>query len=123
MQTTKVTVLGSRLLRLTDFQELVGVNIIQSLMNTRWPHHFYLSAFRRSEAKMKTLVICRSVAAGGGRESRLSVYFDSRAESITVAACAAQRNDQPVQLAPMAEEHLRVASEIGHHDVFPSVII
>src|SRR5580704_5575949 len=123
MQTTKVIVRESRLLRLTDFQELVGVNITQSLMNTRWPHHLHLSAFRRSESKMKTLVTCGCVAAGGSRESRLSVYFDPRAESVTIAARAAQGNHQPVQFAPVVEKHLRVASEIGHHDVFPAIII
>src|SRR5580704_13918755 len=123
MRTTKAIMRGSRFLRFTDFQELVGVNTIQSLMNARWPHHLHLSAFRRSESKMKTLVACGCVAAGRSGESRLSVYFDPRTESVTVAARAAQGNHQPVQFAPVVEKHLRVASEIGHHDVFPAIII
>ena len=83
---------GSRFLRLTDFQKLIGVNIIQSLMNTRWPDDFHLSFLRCSESKMKTLVACRSITAGGSRESRLPVHLHPGAKSIAIAARAAQRN-------------------------------
>ena len=55
-QTIRVIGRESRFLRLTDFQELIGVNIIQSLMNSGRPRDFHFSLFRGSESEMKALV-------------------------------------------------------------------
>src|SRR5271156_309616 len=92
-------------------------------MNARRPHNFYVGFLGGSESKMKTLVTCRSVASSGGRESRLSIYFHASTESVTVAARSAQRNYQPMQLATAIHEHLRMATQIGHHDILPAIVV
>ena len=52
--------------------------------------------FCRAQAEVQALVAGRNVTAGGGRESRLAVHLDFRAQPIAIAARAAQRDGEPV---------------------------
>src|ERR1700691_6505581 len=96
---------GSRLLRFANFQKLIGMNIIQGLVNPRWPDYFYLRLLRRTQPEMHPLVAGRKITASRGRESRLPIHLHARAESIPVAASAAQRNDQRFELAASISQH------------------
>ena len=48
---------------------------------------------------METLVIRGEIAPRGSGESGLPIHADARAESIAVAACAAQSNREPMLIA------------------------
>ncbi len=66
-------------------------------MGARGPVNFDFRYFCRAETEVQTLVAGGNVAAGGGRESRLAVYLDARAQPIAIAARAAQGDGEPVR--------------------------
>src|SRR5690349_15887165 len=111
MQTRERRVPESRLLRFADFEELIGVNIIQCLMNARRPGDVHACYGCRSQAEMQPLVAGGKIASGGGRESSLSVHTHPSAEAIAIAARATQRNREPMLLPATVEQHQRLATK------------
>src|SRR5580700_9115603 len=92
-------------------------------MSSRGPEYFNFGGLGAAQPEVQALVVCRFVTSGGGGEARLAVHQHARAETIAVAARAAQGDRQPVRAAAAVVEKLRMFAQCGGDDVDPAIVV
>ena len=78
------------MLRFTDFQELIGANVVQYLPGAGRPKDLDDGFFGGAQAKVQALVVCGKVAACRRGKASLAIHSDAGAVTVAVAACSAQ---------------------------------
>src|SRR5947207_9118614 len=96
MPTRGGTVPVSRLRRLTNFEKLIGANVVQSLTNVRGPHNVDLGGRCLSQPEMQSLVARGKITTSCRDETSLAIDSHARAETVAIAADPTQRNRQPM---------------------------
>src|SRR5207302_8054567 len=95
----------SRVIQFANFEKRIGVHILQRLTGAGRPRDIDRGDFGIAQAEVETLVVRGEITSRGSGDACLSVYADTRSESVAIAACSAQRNREPMPIAAAIHEH------------------